>query len=122
MRLIHLLDPFWSCWFRAKYHEGKWEHGVPPWAHGFERGRRREDAILVAQLLPWRLTKAGHSHCRLYFDMANAFARTRQTRLKEATQKVVPNVYTGFCEQRHTNSIVTIGVGDQEKNFQAAEA
>ncbi len=47
-RLIHLLDPFWACWLRIKHHEGTWEQGIPAWAHGFERGRRREDAILVA--------------------------------------------------------------------------
>ncbi len=50
-------------------------------------------------------------------NMANAFACTKHDRLKRATQAVAPAKHEGFFEQRHANSIVTINVGDQEKNF-----
>eukprot|EP00959_Pyramimonas_sp_CCMP1952_P352349 7382388-Pyramimonas_sp.AAC.1 len=42
--------------------------------HGFCKGRRREGAILVAQLLCWRLRRAGRSFAFTSEDMSNAFA------------------------------------------------
>eukprot|EP00959_Pyramimonas_sp_CCMP1952_P202105 4226119-Pyramimonas_sp.AAC.1 len=43
---------------------------VPPTVteHGFCKGRRREGAILVAQLLCWRLRRAGHSFAFTFKD------------------------------------------------------
>eukprot|EP00959_Pyramimonas_sp_CCMP1952_P109703 2294635-Pyramimonas_sp.AAC.1 len=42
--------------------------------HGFCEGRRREGAILVAQLLCWPLRRAGRSFAFTFMDMSNAFA------------------------------------------------
>eukprot|EP00959_Pyramimonas_sp_CCMP1952_P117132 2448324-Pyramimonas_sp.AAC.1 len=42
--------------------------------HGFCNGRRREGVFLVAQLLCWRLRRAGRSFAFTFKHMSNAFA------------------------------------------------
>ncbi len=81
-RIAHLVDPLWANWLRTTFHEGDEEVVVPSWAGGFERGRRWENAIAVAQITLWKLTNSKKSCCLFYFDVTNAFACADRDRLK----------------------------------------
>lgn len=66
-RIIHLVCPWWSLWYKHRYNSADTTH-MPAWAHGFEEGRRREEAIIVTQDCDWRLRCTGRSGVWMLHD------------------------------------------------------
>eukprot|EP00930_Biecheleria_cincta_P085276 TRINITY_DN74675_c0_g1_i1.p3 TRINITY_DN74675_c0_g1~~TRINITY_DN74675_c0_g1_i1.p3 ORF type:complete len:208 (+),score=12.74 TRINITY_DN74675_c0_g1_i1:1498-2121(+) len=69
-RLIHLLDPVSKSWYAAVWN--KQEHKFAPYALGTVKHRRREEPIMIARIMQFRLLKFRLSVLVLFFDVSNA--------------------------------------------------
>ena len=70
-RLIHLLDPLGKAYFKQL-----WRRKPPRTWHfaaGFTKHRRREQGIVQARVVQYRLTKRGRGFISSSYDVANAF-------------------------------------------------
>ena len=71
LRLLHVLCPFGSSWYRVRYRRPEIHH-VPVWAHGLLRGRSRAGAVVVANVAADRIKKQQISAAITQHDMTNA--------------------------------------------------
>ncbi|CAE8588507.1 unnamed protein product [Polarella glacialis] len=70
-RLIHLLDPVGKSWNKQLWQQSNSQH--PHRSTGFIRHRTREQAIVQARCLQWKLHRARIPWVAVLFDVANAF-------------------------------------------------
>ena len=70
-RLIHVSCGLSSPFFRALGNRAK--GSTPMWEHGFEDGRRREDAMLVWGSTSWRLAQCHINNISTAYDFTAAF-------------------------------------------------
>ena len=87
------------------------------YAFGFAKGRRREQAILIANTTKWRLKKLGISHIQSMHDVANAFPSMGHSALKEMIDEICRPEDGPFMEARHKHSIVCIPTPQGERLY-----
>ena len=96
-RLIHVLDPIGKCWFSGAMM--KKDLMLPTTHHGYERGRRRESALVVQMATTWRLKKLGVSHVDCLHDMTNAFGSSERAAVKRSRRPLLLKMrILGFSE------------------------
>ena len=80
-RLVRGMCNFWKVWHRGLFLEGKWPE-LPSYCYGFQRARRREEAVASHLALAARCLLEVIS---LSLDMANAFGSLD----RQATEKTI---------------------------------
>jgi hypothetical protein len=86
-------------------------------AFGFTEGRRREQAILIANTTKWRLRTLGISHTQSMHDGANAFPSMGHPTLKDMIDTTCKIEDGPFIEARHKHSIVCIPTPQGERIY-----
>lgn len=99
LRLLHLLCPFWAVWHKVRWDEGP-AYEIPHWAHGFEAGRRREDAIAVTMIAGEKLAANDYQFVDTQHDLTNAFATVRKERLRETLEVRIGYDAQGYFRQK----------------------
>jgi hypothetical protein len=87
------------------------------YAFGFTEGRRREQAILVANTIKWRLRKLGINFTQSMHDVANAFPSMSHEALNHMIENRCHLCDQEFIKTRHTNSSVCIETPTNERIY-----
>ena len=116
LRVLHMLDPYWSNWLADKYELHSLGTPLEDWEHGFWRGRRREEAILVPIVAGARLEEKEISYFESLHDMANAFASTSKPAFARTITQEVEAAHHHFFISRMINASVTLGTADGKES------
>ena len=90
LRLIHLLDAAGKAWY-----SGLWQSTTAqtcPLAFGYEKHKRREQAILIQKLSQYRAVRAGYNWTFTKYDVKNAFPSLEFAGIDRTLY------YRGICE------------------------
>ncbi|MCP4923610.1 MAG: hypothetical protein GY915_06220, partial [bacterium] len=84
------------------------------YAFGFTKGRRREQAILAANTIKWRLRVLGRDHAQSMHDVANAFPSLSHKALYIMIDEKVHIDDRRFIKARHKKCVMKITTTGQE--------
>ena len=73
IRLVHCLCPFGKQFFGHLWRRRVPDKKFPSYAHGGIKGRRREAAIAIHEIVTWKLKHGGFWFSSHFFDLAHAF-------------------------------------------------
>ena len=74
--LLHILCPFWTQVYSAWFQQWGNKQEAVYWEHGFFRHKRRDEAILVCEIVGDEARREGRSTMDTLHDATNAFAST----------------------------------------------
>jgi hypothetical protein len=85
VRVINKLCPAGKTFTKLIWSRSRTEK--KDYAFGFTKGRRREQAILIANTVKWRLKQLGVNYAQSMHDVANAFPSMGHKTLDEMLEK-----------------------------------
>ena len=111
VRLINLLDPVGKMFFSFLWGRSREErrHG----SYGFYKGRRREQAILVQNVLTWKLRTLKAGYVIALHDVSNAFPSPSHDCLDETIRDVAHADNVLLLQYRYSNSRLRLDAGRQ---------
>ena len=110
-RIVHGFCPFGKAWSSCA--AGRAPHRwLAPYAHGYEKHRRREDAIAVHLIASYRLRQSDVSHSNDGNDATNAFSCCLSAALIEHASDMYLEEDQCFFEQRIKHNAAMISGRD----------
>ena len=125
------IDKVGGCGFRdlgcydvlgKLFYKTVWKvHGVlrhrSPWNFGYQKHRRREQAIMVQQALAWRLRSAGRSFVRNFYDLRNAFWSPPENCVVDAVRAVLPDLFFQVLRSHILELLLFIEIDGESEVF-----
>jgi uncharacterized C2H2 Zn-finger protein len=118
VRVINKLCPAGKTFTKLLWGRSKTEK--KDYAFGFTQGRRREQAILIANTVKWRLKQLGVNFVQSMHDVANAFPSMGHKTLDEMLEKITHAEDTPFLKARHKHSQICIPTPQGERLYVTA--
>ena len=97
IRLINKLDAAGKMWFKTIWKTAR--PAATDFSYGFLKYRRREQAILVQNIMTWRLRSSKYSHITSFHDVANAFPSISTQTLDEMVEKQLNRTIKQYLKQ-----------------------
>eukprot|EP00971_Amphidinium_carterae_P061491 1217141-Amphidinium_carterae.1 len=113
IRLIHLLDPVGRAWYAGLM--SKIRAPVYPWACGFMKHRRREQAIQQQACLLWRAAQQHSSTMTVFYDVANAFPSPHHHKLDQYIRQYAENSDAPHLMARRHLGVMEVTGHDAER-------
>lgn len=103
-RIINVLCPAGKAFTRILWEK---DHTVKrDYAYGFTKGRRREQAILIANCTKWRIEDLRLNYNQSLHDVANAFPSLKQEKLNQMIDERVHEDDRPFLKAKHMTVII----------------